>query len=140
MIAKAIRDRLVADSTVTDFLSIYDLGSGAVAAVFTEAIPEDASTPLVEIVQTGGDDDSRRSGSQMQVEYMVTIYASKDYAQSRGIVRIANHIWNLLNQATVTADSGYASSRLRAAPPTDTPDPDGFPGRTIRVTAYVAVA
>ena len=136
-VLKAIRDLLQATPDVADELALYDFGSGDEPAVFTvQPPPPDAPSPLIVLSQTGGTltgrDRSTRGG---EIDIDVTVWGERGESE-KGINDLAMEIWRALDRAIVSVD-GYEAPRCLADPPAKTPDPDGFPGYTVRCRVLI---
>jgi hypothetical protein len=136
MILEAIRDVLLADSTVTDSLATHDFGDGGSPAIFTvDPIPETADHPAIILTMAGGIPWGTRAQKGTEIDVDARVYDDK-LESSQRIRDIAWRMWEVINRANLSVE-GYSEVGVYADPPVQAPDPDGFPG--LRVTSTIRI-
>lgn len=131
MIAEAIGDVLAADSYLTSRLAAYN---GNPAIITFDPPPADMAEPLVVIRgPRAGTRDGDRANKGVIADFDVACYADKG-PSTKTLREIAWRIWLLLERANLSIN-GYEAVGVIAAPPRSAPDPDGFPGFIISISA-----
>ena len=131
---------LLNDTTdITDYLSTYNFGGGAIPAIFSEdPAPDNAECPLITIEMEGGAggasvrDRGNRGGN---VGFGIKLWYDKDHSQKE-MREVAETIWKTLDRADLTL-SGYEFVQCLSTPPGQLSDPDGFRGFLIRCVVSV---
>lgn len=139
-VVSAVYSYLINETAITDGLSTYDFGSGAVPSIFTvDDIPEDAGTPFIRISPIGGylsgRDRANRGGI---VNTDVALWWSKGDSE-KTMRELADELWFTLDRAPITVD-GMDCVYFLADPPRRGNDSDGFPGFVIACRCLVRKA
>jgi len=134
MIVKAIRDVLVADTTVTAALATYDFGDASEGpAVFTfDPVPNDASLPAIAISQVSGSRWGTQGNKGGEADVDVMIWGDKKRSW-KALRELSWAVWTALERAHLSL-SGYDEIGCMADLPAGLTDEDGFPGYMIRLT------
>jgi len=140
MIAKAIRDIIVADAGVTAQLAEFEFATDVLKpAVFTYdtfegKIPDDCPLPAAIIDEIGGINFGTRGEKGVNTTARVRVYGNKD----RGTILepLMDDLFFLLDRATLVVANRDVFG-VFATPPSSLSDPDGFPGYFIEVSAFV---
>ena len=126
--------KLIATEAITSKLNTYRATSGAakVPAIFTSLTePQDATGPYIIIRNpasgSGGNSEDRGHIGGLSVVDVV-VYDEKSRS-SKSLREVAQLIWETLHRANLE-DDAYTMWAL-ATPPSQLPDPEGFPGYVI---------
>ena len=129
-----IYDRLNTTEAITSKLNTYRATTGvpAIPAIFTSFTePQDATGPYIVIRNpasgSGGNSEDRGHIGGLSVVDVV-VYDEKSRS-SKSLREVAQLIWETLHRADLEDDS-YDMWSL-ATPPSQLPDPEGFPGYVI---------
>lgn len=137
MIVKAIRDAIVADSTLTALLATYDFGSGAAPAVFTmDPLPSDVAYPAMTVTVAGGDAWGTRAKKGW--EQLIDVRCFDDRTRSGAALRdIAWRAAETLHRASLSV-AGYEEVGVHVTrTPLPLEDPDGYPGIVLTLLVRV---
>ena len=127
-VLKGLYAHLNSDVEVTSAIGVYNFGSGSQPAIFTVyPPPRDSATPLVAIVQTGGNLIGRDRGTRGG-EMLLDVFVWGDRNESgKATHDAAMAVWRSLDRAELTVE-GYEAVYCLPDPPAWNEDPDGFPG------------
>lgn len=144
IVRHALRDFIVANSSITNLLATYTFGTGESAqpAIFTcSVIPEDCGYPCMIISDVSGSGWGTQGQKGMIATCDVRIYVDKDRNLSAAD-SIAELTWLLLEKADLSAilastGQGYDFYRCACTPPSRITDQDGYPGYLLNVNVHL---
>lgn len=130
-----VYDLISSDAALCINLALWDFGDGVYRpAIFTVDPPSECGYPQITLFQDEGQTEfASRNKSLTSVPLSVKLWDNKTGSQ-KNLLSLANQLYELLNEATITLAAEFEFKQATAQPPALVYDDDGFPGYEIVLT------